>query len=96
MRGTLHAHGCLHCHTRFTDACETPEYDDLCVGCRGGLVWTVMVQSANPRQCCRELARMVTKDEKSQYRLAGTRRWFICPRCARTHPFNPKTETRTP
>jgi hypothetical protein len=93
--GSLHAHGCIRCVTRYQDACRTPAVDGLCTSCRGGRAWQLLIDNALPRDCCREQARLVTKEQKVSYSLAGTRLWFICPSCARTHPFNPRTETRT-
>lgn len=93
LKGSLHAHGCARCCTRYTDACETHQIDGLCTACRGGLPWQFLIDSAAPHDCCRERARLVTRDERLIYRLGGTRLWFICSACARTHPFNPR---RTP
>lgn len=92
IAGTLHAHGCRRCHTRYTDACASAE-DALCTSCRGGRAWQLLIDSAAPHDCCREHSRLVTKDEKQTYRLAGAHLWFICKRCARTHPTNPRGTT---
>lgn len=91
LKGSLHAHGCVRCQVRYQDACAEPAIDTLCTGCRGLLVWQLLVDSAAPHECCRN-SRLVTKEEKVRYSLAGTRLWFICPRCARTHPFDPRRQ----
>lgn len=96
MKNSLHAHGCKRCVVRYEDACATPGEDGLCTGCRGGKVWQLLIDNRLPVDCCRELSRLATKEQKLTYRLGGTRLWFICPTCARTHPFNPRTETRNP
>jgi hypothetical protein len=90
LKGTYHAHGCVRCTTRYMDACEMHTDDALCTPCRGGLAWQELIDSAAPHDCCRLNSRLVTKDEKGTYKLAGTRLWFICSTCARTHPFNPR------
>lgn len=94
LSGIYHAHGCRRCNVRYDDACTTPTQDDLCTACRGLRPWQVLIDGALPRDCCRQKARLVTKDEIAIYKLAGTRMWFICPTCARTHPFDPKRQTR--
>jgi hypothetical protein len=95
LSGSPHAHGCRRCVTRFQDNCTTPEVDGLCTACRGGKPWQALIDSNLPQDCCRELARLVTKEQKVTYRLAGARLWFFCPTCARTHPFDPRTQART-
>lgn len=90
MKGSLHAHGCARCHVRYEDACAEPGTDQLCTACRGGRPWQALIDSRLPRDCCREQARLVSKDDKDRYRLAGTRLWFICPGCSRTHPYDPR------
>jgi hypothetical protein len=90
LKGSFHAHGCVRCTTRYQDACQNFHDDGLCTSCRGGRAWQYLIDSAAPHECCRTNARMVTKNEKQVYRLAGTRLWFICATCARTHPFNPR------
>jgi hypothetical protein len=91
LKGSLHAHGCTRCHIRYQDACRELA-DRLCTGCRGGRPWQLLIDNASPKDCCVATARLATKDEKSTYRLAGTRLWFICAQCKRTHPFDPKHE----
>lgn len=92
LKNHLHAHGCKRCHVRYTDACAEPATDTLCTGCRGGKVWQYMVDSAAPHPCC-ENSRLVTAEERQRYALAGKRPWFICPACARTHPYDPIRRT---
>lgn len=89
LTGHVHAHGCAACHGRYEDACPTPETDARCIVCRGGRAWELLRQNALPKDCCLQ-ARLVTKAEKTTYRLAGTHLWFICLDCKRTHPFKPK------
>lgn len=86
----LHAHGCRDCHIRYEDACATPAADGACKACRGLRVWQLLIDNAAPKDCCVDTARMVTKDEKKAYRLAGAHLWFICQTCKRTHPTDPR------
>lgn len=90
--GSLHAHGCRRCRTRYQDACLSPEADARCTSCNGGRAWQLLIDNANPRPCCQQ-ARLATKEERERYRLAGQQLWFICLTCARTHPFDPKRVT---
>jgi hypothetical protein len=90
LKGSYHAHGCVRCGTRYQDACESHQVDALCTTCRGGRAWQLLIDNAAPHPCCHQHARLVTKDEKQIYRLGGTRLWFICSSCARTHPYNPR------
>ncbi len=89
--GSRHAHGCRECNLRYEDACTTPKDDGLCTRCRGGRPWMLLIAHASPHDCCRERARLASKDERDIYRLAGAHLWFICALCKRTHPFNPAT-----
>jgi hypothetical protein len=91
LKGTLHAHGCIRCHLRYQDACRQHTEDGLCTSCRGGKAWQLLIDNASPKDCCTATARLVTKDERSSYRLAGAHVWFICATCKRTHPFDPKS-----
>lgn len=93
LKGNLHAHGCTGCATRYEDACATPAVNGRCTRCRGGRAWQLLIDNRLPGPCCRDKARLVTKAQKETYRLGGTTLWFICPQCARTHPFDPR---RTP
>jgi hypothetical protein len=88
-KGSRHAHGCTSCHTRYEDACLTPDTDGRCTGCRGGKPWTLLIENASPKTCCIAQGRPATKDERKTYKLAGAHVWFICPTCKRTHPFDP-------
>lgn len=85
---TAHAHGCRQCRVRYTDNCTDPKEDGLCIGCRGGRPWQLLITNAAPRACCLQ-ARLVTKEEKTRYSLAGRSNWHICPTCRRTHPGKP-------
>jgi hypothetical protein len=96
LKNSLHAHGCVRCATRYQDACTEYGTDALCTACRGGKPWQLLIDSNAPHACCVEHSRLVTKIEKASYRLAGSRLWFICKKCSRTHPFDPRTQTRTP
>jgi hypothetical protein len=93
LSGDRHAHGCTRCRVRYEDACTTPDTDGLCTTCRGGRAWQALIDSAAPHPCCLEHSRLVTKDQKSTYKLAGAHLWFLCRECHRTHPFDPR---RTP
>lgn len=86
---TVHWHGCQRCHTGYEDNCTTKTVDGLCIACRGGRAWQLLIDSRAPRPCC-QAARLVTKEQRETYRLAGGHLWFICPVCARTHPYDPK------
>ncbi len=90
FNGTRHAHGCIRCQTRYEDACDDSSTDALCVECRGGRGFTLLIENARPRLCCQARSSIVTKDQRDTYRLAGSKVWWICRDCARTHPFNPK------
>lgn len=90
LKNTSHAHGCVRCTTRYQDACADIAVDGLCTACQGGRPWQYLIDSAAPHKCCESNSRLVSKDEKQIYRLAGSRLWFICSTCSRTHPFNPR------
>lgn len=90
LKNSLHAHGCTNCHVRYSDACADVVNDGRCEACRGCKPWQFMIDSAAPKDCCRRASRMVTKDEKVTYRLAGGHLWHICGTCKRTHPTNPR------
>jgi hypothetical protein len=88
----VHAHGCARCGVRYEDACDARAVDGLCVGCRGGRPWQLLIDGRRPRKCCITGSRPATKDERKRYRLAGACAWFICVGdggCRRTHPFDP-------
>lgn len=89
--GTRHAHGCTRCATRYEDACTTPGTDGLCITCRGGRGWALLIQGMEPAPCCTECAVVATKDDRQTYRLVGSRVWFLCKSCARTFPYDPIT-----
>lgn len=90
LAGRHHAHGCAQCNLRYTDCCNTPGQDGRCITCRGGrhgrALWD---ENADPVSCCRAYSREVTIDQRARYDLAGTRSWWICQVCARTHPYMP-------
>lgn len=91
----LHAHGCRQCRARYVDACTTRDEDHLCIECRGGIPWRLLIANAAPRPCCVTHGRLATKDEKKTYALAGRSNWFICPTCKRTHPTRPALKETT-
>jgi hypothetical protein len=86
-----HAHGCVHCGIRYEDACADSSLDARCTTCRGGRAWDLLIEHNAPGECCATHARIVRKEERDTYHLAGTRIWFICTRCARTSTFDPAT-----
>lgn len=86
--GTYHAHGCRRCRVRYADACDERRDDDLCTSCRGGI--PQLLNSYTPRDCCYATSRLVTKDERTSYALAGRSNWHICATCKRTHPAKPQ------
>lgn len=86
--GSVHAHGCMDCHTYYQDTCITPNKPEKCLPCRvGGRKVTTLTLNRAPQDCCRALARPVTKDELARYKLVGQIPWLICPVCQRTHPY---------
>jgi len=92
LRNKHHAHGCTECSLRYTDACATPEVNDLCLGCRTGrlerALWDV---NSNPDRCCSTQSRKVTDAETvMRYKLGGPGPWYRCTKCSRTHSFNPE------
>ncbi len=89
-RKTAHWHGCVRCHNAYEDNCAAKTEDNLCVECRGGRGFQLLIDNRQPRDCCRTQSRLVTKDQKKSYRLEGSRLWFICTVCARTQPYNPQ------
>lgn len=87
---TWHAHGCIECHGRYTDACSEPDHDGQCEMCR----WegTNSARSRgfdygqwDPRPCCME-ATEASKEQLDKFSLRGYGPWYICPTCVRTHP----------
>lgn len=89
-----HVHACRRCRIRYVDTCRQPGEDDICTGCRGGRPWQLLIDNAAPHTCC-IAARLVTKDERERYRLAGSCNWHICPTCKRTHTHKIKPEDIT-
>ncbi len=87
----LHAHGCRRCRTRYEDACSDRREDGLCTTCRGGRGFLLLVANRAPRACCLA-SRLVTKEERTLYALAGRSNWHICPHCRRTHPYKPTSK----
>jgi hypothetical protein len=85
-----HAHGCVRCGIRYEDACADSPTDALCTTCRGGRSWELLIEHNAPADCCRTNSRIVRKEERDTYHLAGSRIWFICTRCARTATFDPR------
>jgi hypothetical protein len=81
-----HAHGCRRCRTRYVDTCRNKAEDGLCINCRGGMAWQLLIDNRAPHRCCID-SRLATKAEKETYSLAGRSNWHICPHCRRTHPF---------
>ena len=90
---TVHWHGCITCPSAYEDNCSDTTTDGRCALCRGGRGFDLLINNRKPADCCRTDARLVTKEEKTTYRLAGARIWFRCRTCARTHPFDPKKGT---
>lgn len=89
---TVHTHGCRRCRTRYEDNCVTPKQNALCVACRGGRAFQLLVDGAKPRPCCVATSRLVTKDELRRYSLAGEASWWICGTCKRTQIYRPTTD----
>lgn len=93
----LHAHGCVVCSRRYTDACAIPDVNSRCYGCRTGSQRSVWDRDHDPRPCCRDHARPCSKEEVAKLALGGPGPWYICKSgangCSRTQPFNPRTRT---
>jgi hypothetical protein len=94
LRKHVHAHGCRRCHTRYRDACQTPETNSLCFTCRTGhLGFKELLHGQAPRDCCRAHNRTARKEEMTTYYLAGDAAWLICAVCKRTFPYEMPKET---
>lgn len=93
LSGRSHAHGCSECNNRYTDACTIPDIDARCQVCRGTShgrpMWD---ESADPASCCYQHCKEATMQIRGVYGLAGTRTWYRCSVCSRTHPFKPELE----
>lgn len=91
-RKDAHAHGCRRCHTRYRDACSNPQTNDLCFSCRTGRPGFVeLLAGQAPRDCCHVHHRLVSREEKASYTLAGDCSWLICVTCKRTFPYEVPT-----
>jgi hypothetical protein len=94
LEGKHHAHGCRSCGQRYTDACRTTDVDGPCQDCRGGKhgrpIWDL---NSDPADCCYQHSKECDIWTRGVYDLAGTRTWYRCSVCSRTHPFKPEMET---
>lgn len=86
--GSQHFHGCLQCHRRYPDACDTPERDSRCSSCRSGRP-SIHQLGIAARDCCRSNSRLANKDDLKTYRLVGAASWWLCRTCGRQFPINP-------
>lgn len=87
-----HAHGCLMCRLRYTDACGSPEMNALCSLCRGGQQRALWDQNSDPASCCETDCRKINEPEElMRYKLAGPGPWYRCRQCSRTHSFDPRS-----
>ncbi len=88
-----HAHGCLRCGRRYTDTCTTPLDNGECLTCSVDQPPPIWDTDWTPQDCCRTSVHLITDvDVLVRYRLGGPGPWFLCERCARTHPFDPTTD----
>lgn len=88
-----HAHRCLKCGHRYEDGCSSPLENGTCGSCRHGTEWALWRTTRLPSSCCRDFAAPARPDQLAFYRLGGTDPWWVCPRCHRTHPFDPQEGT---
>ena len=88
----LHYHGCPQCRGRFTCSCATPEDDYRCSTCLGGHPPSSTALAWAPRECCAEHSREATGAERETYKLAGPGPWFVCLKCWRQQPINPRKQ----
>jgi len=84
LKKTWHVHACRGCGNTYRDTCDQAGEDATCDTCSGHRAWQLLVDNASPRTCCLN-ARLVNRDEKKTYRLAGRSNWHICKTCGRTH-----------
>ena len=87
--GKLHYHGCIKCHLRYHDACESPAHDSRCPSCITGRI-SAYQAAIEPRPCCLTDARLAKKDDRERYTLAGAGPWWLCRTCARQFTNQPK------
>lgn len=85
-----HAHACVECGERYEDNCQDSPTDGACTACRTGNPWPPWRTSRLPADCCIEQSALATKDDRALYRLGGAVDWWICKKCKRTHPYDPK------
>lgn len=87
----LHAHRCPTCRARYEHLqCDDWSKDPECANCRYGTSWAIWRTTRLPQPCCLGGCRLVTAEEKRGHRLGGGSTWWICNRCKRTHPYEPK------
>lgn len=92
--GTVHAHGCTTCKTRYEDTCRTPAVNGQCAVCQGLQPWQLLIDNRKPRDCCRAHSRLCNRDERNTWRLSEGCSWFRCLICSRTFPYiQPRQET---
>jgi hypothetical protein len=85
LRNKAHYHGCPQCRSRFSCACDTPEWVGTCPNCRLGRTRSLLV--VRPAHCCQpDNLRQVRNDERESYKLAGDHGWLICRTCFRQQP----------
>lgn len=90
----LHAHRCPRCQERYEDRCGVVAADPVCSNCVYGTTWAIWRTNRLPQACCIEHRQIATKDEIVAHRLGGSSTWWICSRCKRTHPYEPKERQR--
>ncbi len=92
LAGKYHAHGCAQCSRRYCDNCQTPAINGRCRDCTGALhgrsTWDI---GGDPEPCCRQHAVPATAEQMTIHNCAGNGDWWICLRCHRTHPYNPRS-----
>lgn len=76
---------------RYEDACATPLVNGQCDCAIPGYTYPVWRTDRLPQSCCRLYAQPITDlAVLDLYALGGDQQWFFCPKCARTHPSDPK------
>jgi hypothetical protein len=91
-----HAHGCIKCHLRYSDRCDTPHEDRKCMTCEHGHARSIEQLDRAPKDCCKtHSVLMLNPDELNRYALGGPGPWYQCVGangCARTHPHKDPTK----
>lgn len=90
LSGRLHYHACERCRNKYPDACDHPDYDDVCMTCRTGHQ-SIHQRGTLPAVCCTTECRLANKDDLETYKLRGKGPWWLCRTCSRQHGFKPRS-----